>query len=69
MAQKNDRLSLPALILLLALSLGLGTYYRTVALDARPMHPATHGGPYFVHAETLFMCSFIHSLNYVLYIS
>jgi uncharacterized protein (TIGR03663 family) len=38
MAQKNDRLSLPALILLLALALGLGTYYRTVALDARPMH-------------------------------
>ena len=38
MAKKNDRLSLPALILLLALSLGLGTYYRTVALDARPMH-------------------------------
>jgi uncharacterized protein (TIGR03663 family) len=38
MAQKNDRLSLPALLLLLALALGLGSYYRFLALDARPMH-------------------------------
>lgn len=38
MVQKNDRLSLPALLLLLALSLGLGSYYRFLALDTRPMH-------------------------------
>ncbi len=38
MPKKPDKLSLPALLLLLALALGLGSYYRFIALDQRPMH-------------------------------
>lgn len=38
MPKKTDQLSLSALLLLLALAMGLGVYYRFIALDDRPMH-------------------------------
>ncbi len=38
MPKKTDKVSLPALLLLLAAALGLGTYYRFIALEQRPMH-------------------------------
>lgn len=36
--KKTDKLSLPALLLLLGLAFGLGSYYRFIVPDQRPMH-------------------------------
>lgn len=38
MPKKPEKLSLSAVLLLVTLALGLGTYYRGIALDQRPMH-------------------------------
>ena len=38
MPKNPDKLSLSALLVLLALALGLGAYYRGIALEQRPMH-------------------------------